>query len=111
MRSRMMCACTPAGSARTISCSTIRLEDGMIRPTRAVMAKTSGADAGALQARNNLFAEERQLVDVVDERHRDAGEAGLAQVDELLRHVVGVADDGQTAHALGVLAALGEVFL
>src|SRR5215510_9359022 len=111
MRTRMTCACTPAGAYRLISGSTIRLDDGMIRPMRAVMIKTSGADAGAMQARNNLVTEERQLVDVVDERHRDAGEAGLAQVDELLRHMVGVAHDGQAAHALGVLAALGEVFL
>src|SRR5215813_1921145 len=111
MRSRMTCAWTPAGAYRATSGSTIRLDDGMIRPMRAVMTETSGADAGALQARNDLVAEERQLVDVVDERHRDAGEAGLAEVDELLRHVVGVAHDGQAAHALGVLAALGEVFL
>ena len=37
MRSRVTCAMTPGGTWRTISCSTMRFEDGMISPMRAVM--------------------------------------------------------------------------
>src|ERR1700692_1551420 len=41
MRSRATCAVTPGGTWRTISCSTMRFEDGMINPMRAVMPLTS----------------------------------------------------------------------
>src|SRR5580692_10724859 len=37
MRSRATCAVTPGGTWRTISSSTMRFEDGMINPIRAVM--------------------------------------------------------------------------
>ncbi len=46
MRSRVMCGWTPSGKAWTISCSTMRFDDGMIRPTRALIVVSScGADA------------------------------------------------------------------
>ena len=41
MRSRATCAVTPGGTWRTISSSTMRFEDGMINPMRAVMPLTS----------------------------------------------------------------------
>src|SRR6266540_5957591 len=102
MRSRLTCACTPTGNAGTISCSAIRFEDGMISPMRAVMARSLFlAQADPLETRQDLVAEERQLVDIVDQRDRNPGQPGLAQIDELARHMVGVADDRQAAHALG----------
>src|SRR5438876_4395230 len=40
MRKRVTCTCTPSGNDGIISCSTMRFEDGMIRPTRIVMGYT-----------------------------------------------------------------------
>ena len=37
IRRRVMCGTTFSGKKRTISCSTIRFDDGMMRPTRATM--------------------------------------------------------------------------
>jgi hypothetical protein len=39
MRSRATCAVTPSGNARTISCSTIRFDEGMIKPIRFTPAR------------------------------------------------------------------------
>ena len=60
----------------------------------------------ALQPADHLVAEIRQLVDVVDERDADAGEAGLGEVGELAGDLIGIADDRQAAHALRILVAL-----
>src|ERR1700761_8917285 len=62
-----------------------------------------------LQAPAHFVDEVRQLVDVVDERNADAGQPGLAQIGELGRDVIGVADDRQAAHALSVLVTLQDV--
>src|SRR6267154_248376 len=43
MRNRATCRQTPGGTWRVISCSTMRFEDGMISPTRAVMDMPSRA--------------------------------------------------------------------
>ena len=64
------------------------------------------AQSRPLEPRQHLLAEVRQFVGVVDERHGDAGETSGTQVDELPRHVIGIADDRQTAVAVGELAAL-----
>src|SRR5258708_682481 len=85
MRRRVTCAVTPSGKARTISCSAIRFEDGMISPTRALISALF-PQAGPLETRQHLVAEERQLVDVVDQRHGDPRQARTAQIDELARH-------------------------
>ena len=72
---------------------------------------TNSAAIRPLEPRQHLVAEVRQFVGVVDERYGNAGETGGTQVDELPRHVIGIADDRQTAVAVGELAALrGELF-
>src|ERR1700732_3197106 len=43
MRNRATCAVTPGGTWRTISSSTMRFEDGMINPMRAVMLTSAFA--------------------------------------------------------------------
>src|SRR6267378_7120484 len=43
MRKRATCRQTPGGTWRVIFCSTMRFEDGMINPTRAVMDMPSRA--------------------------------------------------------------------
>src|SRR5712672_500466 len=43
MRNRATCRQAPGGTWRVISCSTMRFEDGMINPTRAVMDMWSRA--------------------------------------------------------------------
>src|SRR5258708_7705436 len=68
-------------------------------------------DTLALEPRQHLVTEERQLVDVVDERDRDAGQAGAAQIGQLPGYLVGIADDRQAAHALRILVAPGEELL
>src|SRR5262249_28933407 len=63
------------------------------------------AQARSLQARQNLVAEKRKLVEIIDERDRNPRQPRLAEIDELARHVVGVAHDRQSAHALRVSGA------
>src|SRR5512139_686376 len=106
MRSRATCPAIPAGKAGTISCSTIRFDDGMISPTRAVMILVSRsllvAKSRSLKPGQDLVAEEGKLVDVVDQRNGDSGQTRLAQVDQLPGDMVGIADDGQAPHPLSV---------
>src|ERR1700704_2306637 len=63
------------------------------------------AQAGALEPRQNLLAEERKLVDIIDQRDGDPGQTRLAEIDELAGDVVWIADDGQATHALSVTCA------
>src|SRR2546429_2462112 len=106
----------PEGKAAIISCSTIRFEDGMMSPTRATPTLPSPARGGgqggglltqtsALEARQDFGAEERQLVDIVDEGEGDAGQPGPAEIDQLRGHMVGIADDRQSAHPLRIPGA------
>src|SRR5262249_48607054 len=75
-----------------------------IRP--ALVSRSSFlAQARPLQARQNLVAEERKLIEIIDERDRDPRQPRLAEIDELARHVVRVTYDGQSAHALRVAGA------
>jgi tripartite-type tricarboxylate transporter receptor subunit TctC len=55
MRSRATCAVTPGGTWRTISSSTMRFEDGMINPMRAVMPLAS-TFAKSVPASNSSLA-------------------------------------------------------
>src|SRR5215510_6272147 len=63
------------------------------------------------QPRQHLVTEERQLVQIVDERNADPCHACIAQVGERPGDVVGVADDRQATHAVGIEAALPLEFL
>src|SRR5262245_52687382 len=68
------------------------------------------ADAHALEPRQHLVAEERQLLEVVDEREPDAAHAGAAQVGERLRDLVGIADHQEAAHAVHLALTLALEF-
>ena len=57
---------------------------------------------GPLQPRQHLGAEIRQLVGVVDERHGDPGQPGAAEIDQLPRDVIRIADDRHAAVAVRV---------
>ena len=63
------------------------------------------AQAQAGQARQDFGAEIGQLVEVVDERHRDPGETGGGELRHLVRHRIGIADQRQPAHAVGLVTA------
>src|SRR5215469_11229690 len=65
----------------------------------------------SLEPADNLVNEIRQLVEIVDQRDRDAGEAGFAEIGDLRRHVIWIAHDRQPAHALRIMAALREILL
>src|SRR6266849_9213042 len=60
------------------------------------------AQPASLQARQDFVTEEWKLVDIVDQRDGDPGQSGLAEIDEMAGHVVGIADNGSPSHALRI---------
>src|SRR5690606_18036104 len=64
------------------------------------------AHAQPFEPRQHLVAEERQLLEVVDEGEADAAQAGPAQVGQHLRDAVGVSDHQKPAHAVHVVVTL-----
>src|ERR1700728_4660857 len=62
------------------------------------------AQSHSFQARQHLGTEERQLLDVIRNGHRYAGQARGTKLCQITRHTVGIADDRQAAEPMrGVL--------
>src|SRR6266850_6244411 len=64
------------------------------------------AHSGAFEARQDLIAEIRQLIRVIDERNRDAAYTGLRQRDEVVGDPLRVSDKRQSAHSMHLETAL-----
>src|SRR5438067_7566609 len=68
--------------------------------THADGASALGAHSGAFEAWQDLSAEIRQLIRVIDERNRDAADTGPRQRDEAVGDPLRDHDKRQPAHAM-----------
>ena len=69
-------------------------------------ASALGAHSGAFEAWQDLIAEIRELIRVIDERNRDAADTGPRQRDKIVGDPLRVPDKRQSAHSMHLETAL-----